>query len=211
MSSILKQRARAALEGNWGLAIGVTLIYMVISGAASQLYGIGTLFVSLPLYVSIAYFFMNIIRGGAEFEDLFVAFKENYIENVFTMFLMQLYIMLWSFLLIIPGIIKGFSYAMTPYIMADKSYSLTYNDAITESRRLMDGRKMDFFILQLSFIGWILLGILTLGILYIWLIPYMSAAQAAFYLDIKGENRTKLEPEYEQDKMPKQDSDSWDY
>lgn len=192
MTSILKQKAKTALSGNWGIAIAVTLVYAIASGVASQFYGIGTIFIGLPLAVGVNVYFINVIRGAGEFEDIIEPFKTNYIENTFTMFLMQIYVMLWSLLLIIPGIIKSFSYAMVPYIMADSNYNLSYNDAITESRRLMDGRKMDFFILGLSFIGWLLLSILTFGILLIWLVPYMNATFAAFYMDIKGENNARF-------------------
>lgn len=221
MTSILKDKAKNALTGNWGIAIAVTLIYGIVSGVASQFYGIGTIFVGLPLYVGVNVFFINLFRGGAEFEDIIEPFKVNYIENTFTMFLMQLYIALWSLLLFIPGIIKSFSYAMVPYIMADENFNLSYNDAITESRRMMDGRKMDLFVLYLSFIGWFLLGVITFGIAMIYVVPYMNAATAAFYLDILGEGRNQQEAKpvggkeaFTQDKPEQKEDDQedeWDF
>ena len=80
---------------------------------------------------------------------------------------------------IIPGIIKSFSYAMTYFIINDHpEYSL--NQAITESRRMMDGHKMEYFILCLSFIGWFILSCITLGIGFLWLIPYFYTTSATF-------------------------------
>ena len=82
-------------------------------------------------------------------------------------------------LFIIPGIIKSFSYAMTYFIINDHpEYSI--NQAITESRRMMDGHKMEYFILCLSFIGWFILSCITLGIGFLWLIPYFYTTSAAF-------------------------------
>lgn len=98
-------------------------------------------------------------------------------------FLVGLYTFLWTLLLIIPGIIKSFSYAMTPFIMADHP-ELTANQAITRSREIMDGHKWELFVLELTFIGWEFLSILTLGIGLLWVVPYMSAARAAFYREI---------------------------
>lgn len=100
-------------------------------------------------------------------------------------FLCGLYTALWALLFVIPGIIKSYSYAMTPFILADRP-ELTANEAITRSRALMDGHKFELFVLELSFIGWELLSVLTLGIGLLWLIPYMSAARAAFYREIAG-------------------------
>ena len=89
-------------------------------------------------------------------------------------------------LFIIPGIIKSFSYAMTYFIINDHpEYSI--NQAITESRRMMDGHKMEYFILCLSFIGWFILSCITLGIGFLWLIPYFYTTSAAFYEEIAEE------------------------
>ena len=100
-------------------------------------------------------------------------------------FLVGLYTFLWSLLFIIPGIIKSFSYAMTPFILADDP-NLTANQAITRSRELMNGHKWELFILTLTFIGWDILGALTCGIGLLWVAPYKNAAYAAFYRQIAG-------------------------
>jgi uncharacterized membrane protein len=110
----------------------------------------------------------------------------NYFKNVAAYLLMCLFIFLWTLLLIIPGIIKALAYSMTPFILKDFP-ELSVNQAINLSQKMMKGHKFDYFWLGLSFIGWILLGLLTLGIGYIWLIPYMYTSYAAFYEEVKKE------------------------
>ena len=97
--------------------------------------------------------------------------------------LTALYLTLWTLLFIIPGVIKSFSYAMAPYIMAEHP-DWSANECITHSRQLMDGHKFELFCLNLSFIGWDLLCIFTLGIGTFFLTPYKEAATAAFYRDL---------------------------
>ena len=100
-------------------------------------------------------------------------------------FLVGLYTFLWSLLFVIPGIVKAFSYAMTPFILADDP-NLTASKAITRSRELMDGHKWELFVLNLTFIGWEILGALCFGIGLLWVTPYKNAAYAAFYRQIAG-------------------------
>lgn len=87
----------------------------------------------------------------------------KWIHNVLGILIMYVYIFLWSLLFLIPGIIKAYSYAMTPYILAEHP-ELSVNEAIDRSRAMMKGHKFDYFFLQLSFIGWMLLSIITLGV-----------------------------------------------
>ena len=109
----------------------------------------------------------------------FHRFKQGFLQS----FLRILYIVLWSLLFIIPGIIKSFAYAMTPFLMADNP-SMTAKEAIAASKELMDGHKGKLFILGLTFIGWDILAILSLGIGFLWLNPYKEATYAAFYRDL---------------------------
>ena len=99
--------------------------------------------------------------------------------------LQGLYVFLWSLLFIIPGIVAGYSYAMTNYILAEHP-ELTASEAIEQSKAMMYGHRWRLFCLQFSFIGWNLLCSLTLGIGNLWLRPYMQAAEAAFYRDVSG-------------------------
>jgi uncharacterized membrane protein len=98
-------------------------------------------------------------------------------------FLTNFYILLWTLLLIIPGIIAELAYKMTPYIMAENP-NMGANEAITLSKKMMKGNKENLFYLYLTFIGWSLLCLLTLGIGFLWLLPYMSVTEAAFYRDV---------------------------
>ena len=110
----------------------------------------------------------------------------NYWRKVGGMVLMYVLTFLWTLLFIIPGIIKAFSYSMTPFIL-DEFPELSPSEAIHRSRMMMKGHKFDLFWLYLSFIGWAILAILTCGIGFLWLIPYMQTAEAAFYEEVKAD------------------------
>ena len=197
----LKNAALAALKGNWTPAVLVSLIMMVISviptslnqaSEGSAAVGLGSMVVSIcvvmPLTVGLYASFRRLFLGESVklVEDSFNVGFKNWTHNVGGMLLMGVYTFLWTLLLIIPGIIKYFSYAMTPFILSDKP-ELTANEAIELSMKMMKGHRLDFFILCLSFIGWSILALFTLGIGYLWLVPYMYTTMAAFYEDVKAE------------------------
>ena len=121
-------------------------------------------------------------RKQLQFSDLFSQF-ERFGTGFAQQFLRVLFTTLWMLLFIIPGIVKGLSYAMTPFILEEHP-EMTASEAIKASMRLMDGHKMDLFILGLTFIGWQILACLTMGIGFLFLNPYMNAAYAAFYRSI---------------------------
>ena len=114
-------------------------------------------------------------------KDLFSKF-DYFGQGFLQLFLRNLYTFLWGLLFLIPGIVKTFAYAMTPFIMAENP-NLTANEAITISKEKMNGHKGELFWLSLTFFGWSLLAMLTGGIGYIFLNPYINAAYAAFYRD----------------------------
>ncbi len=91
---------------------------------------------------------------------------------------------LWSLLLVVPGIVKNYAYSMSFYVLADHP-DMTQSDAREESERLMDGNKFRLFLLDISFLGWILLSLLTGGILLFWVQPYMQTAYVLFYKELK--------------------------
>ena len=122
----------------------------------------------------------------AKLEDLFSE-MDRFIEGFCLSFLQGLFVALWSLLFIIPGIIAAYRYAMAPYILYENPHMSALR-AINESKEMMDGRKMDLFVLNISFIGWILLSALTLGIGYLWLNPYMGMAQTCFYRSLSPKN-----------------------
>lgn len=131
-------------------------------------------------------------RQGPELRDLFSQFH-RFGQGFAQYFLRDLFVFLWGLLLIIPGLIKSLSYAMTPFIMADDP-EISALDAISASRQLMDGHKGDLFWLRLTFIGWDLLAALTLNLGHIVLNPYKNAAEAAFYRQLVAENRYTENP-----------------
>ena len=112
--------------------------------------------------------------------------------------LKSVYILLWSLLFIIPGIIASYSYAMTTYILAENP-DLTASEAIERSKQMMSGNRWRLFCVQISFIGWeILSALLTFGIGGLWITPYKQAATAAFYREISGTEYKYTQPEQPQ-------------
>lgn len=153
---------------------------------------VGCYFFIYPLYVG---YFNAFKKLYAENDGQLTGntFKETFNgwgRNAWGMFLMYLFIFFWSLLFFIPGIIKTFSYALTPYILRDYP-ELSANQAINLSRKMMKGHKLDLFCLGLTFIGWVILSILTFGIGVLWLVPYMTSATSVFYLDVKAEYEAK--------------------
>ena len=121
-------------------------------------------------------------RANYETKDLFSQF-DRFGQGFAQHFLRSLYTFLWGLLFVIPGIVKSYAYAMTPYIMAENP-DMTASEAITASKQMMDGHKGELFWLDLTFIGWGLLCILTLNIGHIALNPYKNAARTVFYKDL---------------------------
>ncbi|MFW5960726.1 MAG: DUF975 family protein [Chitinivibrionales bacterium] len=187
----IREAARASMQGKTGKCIGVTVLYFVIVMGMNAIPVLGTIasiVLSGPLTLGLTMFFLGIVRGeSVGIERLFDGF--NHVMNAFvTYILVAVFIILWSLLLIIPGLIKGLAYSMTFYILADNP-EMKPLQAIEESRKMMDGNKLDLFILFLTFIGWYLLGVITLGLGFLWVIPYQNASLAHFYLEVnKGKN-----------------------
>ena len=120
-------------------------------------------------------------------EMLGAGFKEDYGRVLGLMLLTAVMVLLWCLLLIIPGIIKAYAYIMAPYIAEDNP-ELGPRECIRRSEAMMYGHKMDLFILDLSFIGWFLVGIITLGIGFLWITPWMEMTHVRFYEELKREN-----------------------
>lgn len=202
-ASEIRSAARAALRGHWGEAAMLTFVYSLICGlfsattsAAFDLItpGLGTL-VSILLYPmgwSFAIMFLMNSRGEEDpfaIGHLFDGYKD-FKRITLTALLQTIYIVLWTLLLIIPGIVKSMSYAMTYFILKDHP-ELKYNSAIELSMKMMDGHKWELFWLYLTFIGWGILCIFTLGIGFFWLNAYISASIAQFYEQVKEEYAQK--------------------
>lgn len=152
---------------------GILLVF-----AVSVLFNI---FVGYPILVGMKRFFMENRLSGAKIERVFWVFKSgNYFNVVKVMFLMNLKILLWSLLLIVPGIIKGYEYFMIPYILAENP-GISAKRAFEITKEMTRDEKFDIFWLGLSFIGWILLGTLACGIGVLFVEPYIQATYAELY------------------------------
>lgn len=190
-----RQKAWAALKGNWGIMIGITLIYSLIIGALSAIPVVGSIAVLVlqgPLYIGLVLAFMNLMRGNRpDFPILFEGFNKCFLQSFLLVLLNSIFVMLWSLLFVIPGIIKAYAYAMSTYILADNP-TMTQDEARKASIEMMKGNKWRLFCLHFSFFGWVLLSMLTFGILLIWVMPYKQAAEAAFYEDLKAKNAVEV-------------------
>ncbi|MBM6615167.1 DUF975 family protein [Desemzia sp. RIT804] len=174
------------------------------SGTAS---GIFSAFIT----AGISFTFLNAFRDASykirPLKDAFQAFSKKYFLGVLLVYIISsLFTFLWTLLFIIPGIIKSYAYSQAYLIYKDHVdrpdlEQISALDCITESKELMQGHKMRFFLLGLSFLGWILIGVLTLGIGFLWITPYMVATNTAFYHDLVGD--PSMDNEWETD-------DEWD-
>ncbi len=180
---VLMRMAKESIKGRWGIAVGTYLVYVLLSMAAGAIPVAGTLLVGGPLALGFALFILSVSRGQeAEIEQLFKGF-ERFAVALVAMLLMMLLIGLGMLLLIVPGIILAIGYSMTFFILVDNP-NLTAVEAMKKSRELMYGYKWKFFCLNLRFIGWFLLVIITLGIASLWVSPYLYVSYAKFYDDL---------------------------
>jgi len=187
----IMSEARASLNGKWPLAIGTFLILLLISmGAAliplaGQIIGI---LIAGPLAVGGAYFALNIVRDQvAQTDDLFFSFNNNLSNSILAYLLVVAFALIGFILLIIPGIIVALALSQTWFILAENPSMDSY-DAIMESKKMMDGYKFKLFKIQLRLLGLGLLCLLTLGIGFLWLIPYQYVVYAKFYEEVKAAN-----------------------
>ncbi|KAB3527277.1 DUF975 family protein [Alkaliphilus serpentinus] len=211
----LKDKAKNILRKSYWKAFGVSLILTILGAGASGNFSnsritnsenaeilfnpafvimiLGFVLFAFLIRIFIGY---NVEVGGAKYfiksskEDfnfgyLLDTFKSgHYINVVITMFLRALYTFLWSLLLIIPGIIKSYAYSLVPYILSENP-DMEPSEAISLSSSMTEGHKLDIFILDLSFIGWYILGGLLFGIGVLFVNPYVNATKAELYLKLK--------------------------
>ena len=175
---------------SWGDGITPGLRAVLVGGAIYLILAaivLGVLYFILGSVIEVGYarFNLNLTAGEkTTFETLFSYFP-NWKTVAMARLLQTVYILLWTLLLVIPGIVAGYSYAMTDYILAEHP-ELTASEAIAQSKAMMAGNRWRLFCLQFSFIGWSILCALTLGIGNLALRPYEMAAIAAFYREISG-------------------------
>lgn len=213
----IKKEGRKALEGRWGFGILLLIITIVINSIipniAEMLFGGGfsTFFSQdgppliaqlvswifmialFPVIYGNSITFLEMVRDEpVTVKNLFQGFEANrYFKIIGTYLLTGIYTLLWLLLFIIPGFIKSIAYSQAYYILKDNP-ELSPNAAITRSRQLMNGYKGKYFLLNLSFIGWGILCILTLGIGFLWLAPYITASLAAFYQSLVKASNEKV-------------------
>ena len=183
----LMRSARESLKGKWPLAVGTFFLYTLFvagPGSVEHRGSILTLIIGGPFALGAAIFSLSIARGKeARVEQIFQGF--NQFANALVAYLLILfYVLLWALLFIVPGIIAALSYSMTFYIMADDP-QIQPQDALKKSKSMMNGYKLKLFYLDLRFFLLGILCILTLGIGFLWLIPYFHVTMAKFYDDLK--------------------------
>lgn len=170
-----------------GVALGVALIFIVIR-----------LFVGYMLEVGGRKFFIRAAEGESQMNYLGYVFKSGTYWDVFKAMLYRgVLVFLWTLLLIIPGIIKGYAYSMVPYILADNP-NMSPKRAVELSNQMTMGQKMDMWILDLSFIGWYILGAIALGIGVLFVNPYNYATKAELYKILREEALKKGYCTYEE-------------
>ncbi|MDD2215272.1 MAG: DUF975 family protein [Eubacteriales bacterium] len=197
----MRSWGRIALSGNWSIAVLGTLLFTLLTmgpilvfytlfdseimGSIANIYGV---LISGPLTLGYISFTLAIFRRKPTSpSEVFYGF-ERFGKAFGLYFVMNLLIILWTFLFIIPGIIAAYRYSLSFYILADNP-NIGIMDAIKESKRLMTGNKWKLFCLELSFIGWIILAFITLGIGFLWLMPYMTTSTIGFYEVANGNLR----------------------
>lgn len=207
----LKILARENLNGKWLIAISVSVVAWLLTNAftgnsgketveyvwrngefvknvvnhSNFMFSLIAFIIGGPINFGLASFFLKLARDQeSTFSELFSGFH-YFLKNFVTNFFIVVFTTLWFLLLIIPGIIAILRYSMTYYIMNDNP-DLKPLEAIELSKKMMYGHKARLFFLWLSFIGWFLLGIFTLGLGFLFLTPYYNATLANFYEDVKA-------------------------
>lgn len=186
----LKSQAKEQIKGKIGILFVISLIIGLIEGVIGLLNflpGVGivvTIIVTPAFALSLSRIYLGLTSfitptvGDAfsGFDDFWSSFKVTFLTGILCF--------LWSLLLIVPGIIKAYSYSMAPYILAENK-GMSARECLRRSKEMTNGHKMDLFVLGLSFIGWGLLCVVTLGIASIWVLPYMQTTMANAYNSLK--------------------------
>ena len=184
----LKSMAKQQIKGNICILFVIALVAGLIGTAINAIPVVGSVasvLITPAFALATVAIYLKLAEGSKpEFMELFSRLKEFW-SACKVLCLVGLFTWLWSLLFVIPGIVKAFSYSQAMYILAENP-EIGAREAIDRSKAMMNGHKMELFVLELSFIGWHLLGAITFGIAYIWIIPYMSATHANFYNSIKA-------------------------
>lgn len=193
---VLRAQARKLLVNNWGHSVVLVLLSWILGGLVGAITdGIVSALVTSLISIGVSLTFYDLVLTkelDSGFMGLFAAFTDNRaVPMLVTWLLDWIWTLLWSLLLFVPGIVKSIAYSQAFYIVKDavaEGRDLSATEAITKSRQMMNGHKWEYFYLQLTFIGWSLLACLTLGIGFLWLVPYMRTTDALFYQQLKELN-----------------------
>lgn len=191
--SEIKEKAKDISHDNmwniWKPSLFVALITFIIELFITLIFkesSIGNIFSSiltialLPMQIGIIRYVLEIVRGKEANMDYLKEYYDKILVIIVISLLVGIFTSLGLILFIVPGIVIALGYSMVNYIFAENK-EITAMGVLRRSKELMNGYKMDYFLFCLSFLGWILLGALTFGILYIWLFPYITVAQAVYY------------------------------
>ena len=182
-----KQLGNSIFCNTWLMAVLICFIYSALIGATTSLsIGILGLLIAGPLAYGISYIFLNHARDNQpmKLEELFKGFSSDFGNNFILSLMSTIFIFLWLLLFIIPGIIKAYAYSMAFYVKVDHP-EYNWKQCLDESIKITNGHKMELFILDLSFIGWYIVGALCLGIGIAWVEPYKTATKANYYEKLK--------------------------
>ena len=197
----LKQAAKDRMREQALNPILVTLVYSLVAIAISLLGGILGVTVIIPFILSLAsiavqigyvYYCMRVAkREQGAYEDLAYLIRDWRfgLKIVVLSFVINIFVSLWSLLLFVPGVIKAISYSQATFIMLENP-NMDIMTAIKESQKMMDGHKMEYFVLDLSFILWMLLIAVTFGIASLWVTPYMQITMVNYYYALKNPNQS---------------------
>ena len=212
-NSEYRARARAALEGRWTEAVLMFLILIIVAFAFSAPLGfvsrvfatrmpwlaesmsgcslLVSVLIIMPLGYGLSNALLSFLRSNEEgtsgLSEMWQFFRRDYSRSVPALLLVVVFSTLLGIVTLgIGTIILSYAYSMVPYLLRDYP-ELSAREALRTSSQMMKGHKWDLFVLDLSFIGWILLGIMTAGIGLLWVAPYMDTTHAAFYEDLKND------------------------
>lgn len=214
----LKEKAKVAFKANYSSSVVAALVLTALTAVLvgtnvnvdvnnadvnvstaiagtttviALIFSLLNVFVFNPLKVGGYSFFKKNNQEKAELGELISAFKSNYANSMVTTLLTDVFTFLWTLLFIVPGIVKSYSYAMVPFLIADNP-DLQPMDVIKKSKQMMDGYKWQAFVLDLSFLGWEILSMLTVGILGLFYVnPYYYQTKAGLYEFLKSQEEIK--------------------
>lgn len=188
----IKTNAKQALggkifESKWLYAVLAVFICDAIIGAAGTVGVVfGSLIVMGPMSYGLSKMFLKASRDHEQMrlEDLFSGFRDDFGGTLLIGLMSSLFVFLWSLLFLIPGIVMSYAYSQAYYIKADHP-EYDWRQCLSESKAMMQGHKWELFVLDLSFIGWIIVGSFCFGVGVFWVDAWQNAARAEFYRNLR--------------------------